>query len=274
MKFEHRKTWKSESWNFEISWVFWCSVQSHLTWVQSHPTWVQSPPHLGSISPHLGSISHHLGSISPHLGSISPQLGSISPPGFNLTSAGFNLTSPVIILTSVGFNLISPGFNLISPGSTSSHLGSISPHINQRVTKVKFFTPWYLLIVLEPWLYCVKTMVILCFSATSNIPLSSPERNGSGGFGMKSSSKPSIAPGSSKLETLKQWSFNTYKCTKQMLSERFGKGKATLKLCLQVRFLAPFCQRHLWSFLHFVMSCVNSTLGIHSNHFKTVRKMV
>ena len=29
--------------------------------------------------------------------------------------------------------------------------------------------------------------------------------------------------GASKIETIKAWSMNTYKCTKQMISERYGK---------------------------------------------------
>ncbi len=81
------------------------------------------------------------------------------------------------------------------------------------------------------------------FVATSTIPLSSPERNGAkgllaaaggggggagpggGGGGLKGRTTTSAS--SSKLETIKQWSFNTYKCTKQMLSERFGKVRAS-----------------------------------------------
>ncbi|KAM6946198.1 arfaptin-2a [Aplochiton taeniatus] len=38
-----------------------------------------------------------------------------------------------------------------------------------------------------------------------------------------------------KLDTVKQWSINTYKCTKQMLSERFGKGSRTVDLELEAQ---------------------------------------
>ena len=38
--------------------------------------------------------------------------------------------------------------------------------------------------------------------------------------------------------------------------------------------LAHFCQWHLLSSLHFVTSCVNSTKGMHSTHFKAMRKTV
>ena len=141
MRFEHRKTWKSETGILKFDKLF--DVQFNLTssgFNLTSPGFNLTPPgsispHLGSISPHLGSISPHLGSISPHLGSISPHLGSISP---HLGSISPHLWS------------FSPHLDSISP-----RLGSISSHVNQRVTKVKFFTSWYLLIVLEPWLYCV-----------------------------------------------------------------------------------------------------------------------
>ncbi|XP_076468337.1 arfaptin-2-like isoform X1 [Babylonia areolata] len=60
--------------------------------------------------------------------------------------------------------------------------------------------------------------------ATSNIPLSSPQSNGD--FVPKSMS----ASAHSKLESIKDWSVNTFKCTRQLLSERFGRGSKTVDL--------------------------------------------
>ena len=37
-------------------------------------------------------------------------------------------------------------------------------------------------------------------------------------------------------------------------------------------FLVCFCRGNLWFFLHFVTLCVNSIKGMHSTHFKMVRK--
>ncbi|XP_061558807.1 arfaptin-2b isoform X8 [Phycodurus eques] len=38
-----------------------------------------------------------------------------------------------------------------------------------------------------------------------------------------------------KLETVKKWGLNTYKCTKQMISERFGRGARTVDLDLEAQ---------------------------------------
>ncbi|KAL0994900.1 hypothetical protein UPYG_G00129000 [Umbra pygmaea] len=38
-----------------------------------------------------------------------------------------------------------------------------------------------------------------------------------------------------KLEYVKKWSLNTYKCTKQMISERFGRGSRTVDLELEAQ---------------------------------------
>ncbi|XP_020505765.1 arfaptin-2b isoform X4 [Labrus bergylta] len=38
-----------------------------------------------------------------------------------------------------------------------------------------------------------------------------------------------------KLETVKKWGLNTYKCTKQMISERFGRGSRTVDLELEAQ---------------------------------------
>lgn len=42
-------------------------------------------------------------------------------------------------------------------------------------------------------------------------------------------------PNSSKLETLKAWSINTYKCTRQYIAERLGKGSKTVDLELEAQ---------------------------------------
>jgi len=69
--------------------------------------------------------------------------------------------------------------------------------------------------------------------ATSNIPLSSPERNGQGGA-QRPKSSVSI-PMSTKIDSLKAWSMNTYKCTRQILGERFGKASRTVDLELEAQ---------------------------------------
>ncbi|KAL8588176.1 hypothetical protein ACOMHN_067740 [Nucella lapillus] len=60
--------------------------------------------------------------------------------------------------------------------------------------------------------------------ATSNIPLSGPQSNGD--FVPKSMS----ASAHSKLESIKDWSVNTFKCTRQLISERLGRGSKTVDL--------------------------------------------
>ena len=62
------------------------------------------------------------------------------------------------------------------------------------------------------------------FSATSNIPLSSPQSNGD--FVPKSN----LAVAQSKLESIKDWSVNTFKCTRQLINERFGRSAKTVDL--------------------------------------------
>lgn len=60
------------------------------------------------------------------------------------------------------------------------------------------------------------------FIATSNIPLSGPHSNGD--FVPKSLA----AATHSKLESIKDWSVSTFKCTKQLINERFGRGSKTV----------------------------------------------
>ena len=59
------------------------------------------------------------------------------------------------------------------------------------------------------------------------IPLSSPEHSQNG---QDNAQKPGslASPTASKLDTIKSWTINTYKYTRQMVSERLGKGTRTV----------------------------------------------
>lgn len=77
---------------------------------------------------------------------------------------------------------------------------------------------------------CIDTVLV----ATSNIPLSSPDhtritpaRSGT--------LQPVPASPQSKIDSLKTWSFNTYKFTRQMLSERLGRGSKTVDADLEAQ---------------------------------------
>ena len=87
------------------------------------------------------------------------------------------------------------------------------------------------------FLRCNKSIISFnYFPANSNIPLSSPDRNGFGGSssgGDGGAISPKSALLQSKLDNLRAWSINTYKCTRQVLSERFGKGSRTVDLELE-----------------------------------------
>ena len=39
-----------------------------------------------------------------------------------------------------------------------------------------------------------------------------------------------IRSGNSKMDTIKSWSISTYKCTKQIISERLGKSSRTVDI--------------------------------------------
>ncbi|KAK6173197.1 hypothetical protein SNE40_016695 [Patella caerulea] len=67
--------------------------------------------------------------------------------------------------------------------------------------------------------------------ATSNVPLSSNSHS-NGDFVPKSTITQTA---SSKFETIKEWSMNTYKCTRQFLSERLGKGSKTIDLEMEAQ---------------------------------------
>ncbi|CAL1536504.1 unnamed protein product [Lymnaea stagnalis] len=70
--------------------------------------------------------------------------------------------------------------------------------------------------------------------ATSNVPLSSSGNSGSHSAGNSPNGdfipKSVSLSAQSKIETIKEWSVNTFKTTKQFISERFGKGSRTVDL--------------------------------------------
>ena len=92
-----------------------------------------------------------------------------------------------------------------------------------------------------PYIFFISYLCCYCVSATSTIPLSSPQSNGSNNGSNSKMAKPggaaadkqTTALNSSKLDTIKAWSLNTYKCTRQIISERFGKGSKTVDLELE-----------------------------------------
>lgn len=60
--------------------------------------------------------------------------------------------------------------------------------------------------------------------ASTSIPLNSPSPTLNG-----DDSKPRLSrPAQSKIDSIKQWSISTYKCTRQILSEKLGKGTRTV----------------------------------------------
>ncbi|XP_074649602.1 arfaptin-2-like [Tubulanus polymorphus] len=72
--------------------------------------------------------------------------------------------------------------------------------------------------------------------ATTNVPLASPQRNGDGnnaGNAGSGRAKALISNSATKLEVWKAWGINTYKCTRQMISEKLGKGSRTVDLELE-----------------------------------------
>jgi len=80
--------------------------------------------------------------------------------------------------------------------------------------------------------------------ATSNIPLSTPDHVSNAttpsGSVMRPTPVPSSrsapqSPSQSKLDSLRAWSFNTYKFTRQLLSERLGRGTRTVDAELEAQ---------------------------------------
>jgi len=79
--------------------------------------------------------------------------------------------------------------------------------------------------------------------ATSNIPLSTPDHVSNsattpGGSALRPAPSSRSAPQSptqSKLDSLRAWSFNTYKFTRQLLSERIGRGTRTVDAELEAQ---------------------------------------
>ncbi|OWF46615.1 arfaptin-2-like isoform X1 [Mizuhopecten yessoensis] len=67
--------------------------------------------------------------------------------------------------------------------------------------------------------------------ATSNVPLSSQTPVQSNGDFIPKT----VSAAQSKLESIRHWSVNTFKCTKQYLAERLGKGSKTVDLELETQ---------------------------------------
>lgn len=61
---------------------------------------------------------------------------------------------------------------------------------------------------------------------STDISLSSPEEMG--GFGSGSAGQAIALSPQSRLDTIKSWSFSTYKFTKQLISEKMGRGSRTI----------------------------------------------
>lgn len=82
--------------------------------------------------------------------------------------------------------------------------------------------------------------------ASSNIPLSSPDGSLEGNSGPKLSPSQTLSP-QSKIDTIKAWSFNTYKFTKQLLSEKLGHATRTVDSELegQIELLRETQQKYL-----------------------------
>lgn len=68
--------------------------------------------------------------------------------------------------------------------------------------------------------------------ANTSIPLSSPSLSQNGD---ESKCQVTKVGGPSKIDSLKQWSISTYKCTRQILSERLGKGTRTVDIELEAQ---------------------------------------
>ena len=79
--------------------------------------------------------------------------------------------------------------------------------------------------------------------ATSNIPLSTPDHVSNATSPGSTTLRPPAptsrsapqSPTQSKLDSLRAWSFNTYKFTRQLLSERLGRGTRTVDAELEAQ---------------------------------------
>ena len=103
---------------------------------------------------------------------------------------------------------------------------------------------WNRILTEIEWLIFPCQFLRTCFmsgvAATSNIPLSSPERNGSGEGSAHTHTTPTSPGGTtitaaSKIDFLKAWTINTYKCTRQMVSERLGRTARTVDAELEAQ---------------------------------------
>ena len=83
--------------------------------------------------------------------------------------------------------------------------------------------------------FFILTRHLVLFLASSNIPLSSPDHAHDGSTGKFSPPQAIALSPQSKLDSLKAWSFNTYKFTRQLLSERLGRGSRTVDMELEAQ---------------------------------------
>nr|XP_020468786.1 arfaptin-2-like isoform X2 [Monopterus albus] len=72
-------------------------------------------------------------------------------------------------------------------------------------------------------------------SAASRLAQHTDRHPGSSNLNTSSSTEVSRGVAVEKLDSVKKWGINTYKCTKQMFSERFGRGSRTVDLELEAQ---------------------------------------
>lgn len=80
-------------------------------------------------------------------------------------------------------------------------------------------------------MYRYNIFIFLSISATSHVSLTNnPSSSSNGDFIPKT-----VQSAQSKIETIRSWSVNTFKCTKQYIAERLGKSSKTVDLELDAQ---------------------------------------
>lgn len=79
----------------------------------------------------------------------------------------------------------------------------------------------------EPRLKHPNSLPLHNISAPTTPSLASPSLNG-GGIGGSVDSTTFIKNGASKIDSIKNWSISTYKCTRQLMLEKLGKSTRTV----------------------------------------------
>uniref|UniRef100_A0A3P8SR56 ADP-ribosylation factor interacting protein 2a n=1 Tax=Amphiprion percula TaxID=161767 RepID=A0A3P8SR56_AMPPE len=72
-------------------------------------------------------------------------------------------------------------------------------------------------------------------SSASRLAQHTDQHSGSANHNTNSTEEVSRGVAVEKLDSVKKWGINTYKCTKQMFSERFGRGSRTVDLELEAQ---------------------------------------